>query len=138
MRPHRRRANPSDGRRWRGLMPTIKLARDQIHWERRHALLRAHEAGATLPNLAAWLGEPWSFVAILIDRARRERRAGARSPAEHWIASGEAELRQAASHMVAAEMIAELLVLVALGVLWPLRWLYAFPLVVLLVWWLAQ
>lgn len=35
-------------------------------------------------------------------------------------------------------MIAELLVLVALGVLWPLRWLYAFPLVVLLVWWLAQ
>lgn len=32
----------------------------------------------------------------------------------------------------------ELLVLIALGLLWPIRWLYAFPIAVYLVWWLAQ
>lgn len=92
VRPNRRRGNPSDGRRWRGLMPTPGLARHQTQWERRHALLRAHEAGATAASLAAWLHEPWPYVEALLGRARLERQMGARSPAELWIESGWADV----------------------------------------------
>jgi hypothetical protein len=34
-------------------------------------------------------------------------------------------------------VLGELVVLVALGLLWPLRWIWAFPLAVTFVWWLT-
>lgn len=70
--------------RWLDVLPE-PTARRQMSWERRHALLRAYEAGAQQKDLAAHFGVTASRVHEQIVRARIERRMRRRSPVERYI-----------------------------------------------------
>ena len=69
---------------WAELLPAT-IAEQQIAWERRHSVLRAREAGATLGVIGARVGFSRERVRQLSEQARREIGSGRRSPVERYF-----------------------------------------------------
>jgi hypothetical protein len=76
----------ADAARWHGLLP-YAVARRQIAYERRHAMVRAWDVGMSAKAVGAWLGLEPATVEGDMRRARHERQRGALSPAERWMAN---------------------------------------------------
>jgi hypothetical protein len=72
---------------WIDLVPK-NLASQQTAWERRCAVLRARNSGATVKQLQLALGLSRSRVEQLLRRAEREARTKASSPIERYFRTG--------------------------------------------------
>lgn len=69
---------------WAELLPAT-IAEQQIAWERRHSVLRAREAGATLAAIGTRIGLSRERVRQLSEQARRESEGERRTPVERYF-----------------------------------------------------
>jgi hypothetical protein len=69
---------------WKDIVPE-EIAIGQAAWERRHAMLRAHHAGATLAVISANVGLSRGRVGHIVQQAQREVDLGSRSPIEIFM-----------------------------------------------------
>lgn len=70
--------------KWIDLLPK-SVAEHQAAWERRHAVLRAYESGASMRDIAKIMGIVVSRVHQLTTKAHRERRTGKTPPIESFL-----------------------------------------------------
>lgn len=71
-------------RQWVDVLP-LYVAIHQTGWERRHAIMRAHESGASLATLAEHMGIGPKRVRELLNRVEYERSMGKAPPIEVYL-----------------------------------------------------